>query len=84
MDTQIYLVVAGTFVGFLALAFGLLFPIYRFLTREEKAEQAWTAEAIARRQAREGPAGPSSPGGDGLPASPATPPPPDGPPATRR
>ena len=78
MDTQIYLVVAGTFVGFLALAFGLLFPVYRFLTREEKAEQAWTVDAIARRQAREGPAG------DGLPASPAVPPPPDGPPAPQR
>ena len=29
MDTQIYAVIAGTFVGFLALAFLLLFPVYR-------------------------------------------------------
>ncbi|HEX8297817.1 MAG TPA: hypothetical protein VF594_01545, partial [Rubricoccaceae bacterium] len=27
MDDQIYLVIAGTFVGFIALAFGLLFPV---------------------------------------------------------
>jgi hypothetical protein len=72
MDTQIYLVIAGTFVGFLALAFALLFPIYRFLTREEKAGEAWTAGAIARRQAR------SSLEGDGLPGPPVVRPP-DGP-----
>ena len=74
MDTQIYLVVAGTFVGFLALAFGLLFPIYRFLTREEEAEQAWTTDAIARRQA--------GVEGDGMAAPPAAPPAPPPPPAS--
>lgn len=72
MDAQIYLVIAGTFVGFLALAFGLLFPIYRFLTREETAEKSWTPDAVARRQA----AG----FGDGTSAPPVAPPrPPDAP-----
>lgn len=52
MDIQIYLVIVGTFVGFVALAFVLLFPIYRFLNKEEQAEKAWTPEAIARRQHR--------------------------------
>ena len=64
MDTQIYLVIAGTFVGFIGLAFLLLFPIYRFLTREETAEKAWTADAIARRQAR------AEATGDGMAAGP--------------
>ena len=70
MDAQIYLVIAGTFVGFLALAFGLLFPIYRFLTREETAEKSWTPDAVARRQA----AG----FGDGTSAPPVAPPRPPG------
>ena len=50
MDTQIYLVIVGTFVGFVGLAFVLLYPVYRFLNKEERAEKAWTPEAIARRQ----------------------------------
>ncbi len=54
MDDQIYLVIAATFVGFLALAFGLLYPVYRFLTREERAEKAWTRDAVARRSASTG------------------------------
>ena len=75
MDLQIYLVIVGTFVGFVGLAFVLLFPIYRFLTREEAAEKAWTPDAIARRQARD------EATGDG--AAPPTAPPrrTDGPPA---
>lgn len=75
MDVQIYLVIVGTFVGFVGLAFVLLFPIYRFLTREEAAEKAWTPDAIARRQARD------EATGDGAAAPPAAPRPSGGPPA---
>ncbi len=70
MDDQIYLVIAGTFVGFTALAFFLLYPIYRFLTREESADKHWTPDAVARRQARHG---------DGTTLPPAPPPDPDAP-----
>ena len=66
--TDPYLVIAITFFGFIGLAFVLLFPVYRFLTREEEQSETWTPEAIARRQAREG-------GGDGAP--PQRPPPRD-------
>ncbi len=71
MDDQIYLVIAGTFVGFIALAFFLLFPIYRFLTREESADKHWTPDAVARRQARTS--------GDGTNPPPVPPPDPDAP-----
>ena len=67
MDSQIYLVVAATFLGFVALAFILLFPVYRFLRRQEKVSDDWTTEAIARRQ-RQAPTsddGTGAPGGDG-------------------
>ncbi|MEM1118227.1 MAG: hypothetical protein AAF845_08140 [Bacteroidota bacterium] len=60
MDAQIYLVIAGTFVGFIALAFVLLFPVYRFLNRQERMADDWTPEAIARRQ-REAPSGDGAP-----------------------
>ncbi len=67
MDSQIYLVVAATFIGFVALAFLLLFPVYRFLRRQESMSDDWTAEAIARRQrqAQAGTDGAPNPGGDG-------------------
>lgn len=76
VDDQIYLVIAGTFLGFLALAFLLLFPVYRFLTREETEAKEWTDDAVARRQRRP-PPGDAPPGavGDGHAG-----PPPDGPP----
>ena len=73
MDDQIYLVIAGTFVGFIALAFFLLYPIYRFLTREERADEHWTPEALAKRQAR------TSGDGTALPVQPPAPPDPDAP-----
>lgn len=63
MDSQIYLIIAGTFVGFVALAFVLLFPVYRFLTRQERMADDWTPEAIARRQRK-------AAGGDGTPGRP--------------
>ena len=49
-DGSIYLVIAGTFFGFIALAFILLFPVYRFMKRQEHLSDDWTPEAIARRQ----------------------------------
>ncbi len=49
-DGSIYLVIAGTFFGFIALAFILLFPVYRFMQRQERLSDDWTPEAIARRQ----------------------------------
>lgn len=65
MDDQIYLVIAGTFIGFIALAFLLLLPVYRFLNREEKASDDWTNDAIARRQRRPPDQGPAGVVGDG-------------------
>lgn len=65
MDAQIYLVIVGAFVGFIALAFLLLFPVYRFLHREEAASRDWTDDEIARRQRRPPPSGPPGAVGDG-------------------
>ena len=65
MDTQIYLVVAAAFVGFVGLAFILLFPVYRFLRREEQAADDWTPDAIARRRRQMD--GARGPGDDGAP-----------------
>lgn len=64
MDSQIYLVIAAAFVGFIALAFILLYPVYRFLRREERVADEWTDRAIARRQ-RHGAGGDGAPAGDG-------------------
>lgn len=63
MDTQIYLVIAGTFVGFIALAFILLYPVHRFLNRQERIASDWTPDAVARRQRR----GPTGDGAAGAP-----------------
>ncbi|MDT0631125.1 hypothetical protein RQM47_01770 [Rubrivirga sp. S365] len=67
MDTQIYLVVAVTFVGFVGLAFILLYPVYRFLRREERVADEWTQDAVARRQRPDAGKGVS---GDGAPTDP--------------
>ena len=48
-DGSIYLVIAGTFFGFIALAFVLLFPVWRFLHRQERMADDWTDEAVRRR-----------------------------------
>ena len=56
---MIYVIIAATFFGFIGLAFVLLFPVYRFLSREEKLSEEWTPDAIARKRHRD----PS--GGDG-------------------
>ncbi len=79
MDDQIYLVIAGTFIGFIALAFGLLYPVYRFITREERAEKSWTRDAIAKRQANTGDS--ASTGRPPVLGPPAARPPAAGPPA---
>ncbi len=55
MDTYYLLVIIGTLVGFCALAFALLAPIYRFLDREEEVSQEWTKQRIAERQRRRPP-----------------------------
>ena len=65
MDSQIYLIVAATFIGFVALAFLLLFPVYRFLRRQESMADDWTPDSIARRQRRRVSGGPPPPSGDG-------------------
>lgn len=49
MDGSIYLVIAGTFFGFIALAFVLLYPVYRFMRRQERLADDWTPHAVARR-----------------------------------
>jgi len=56
-DASIYVIIAATFFGFITLAFVLLFPVYRFLRRQEKMADDWTPEALAKRR-----------GGDGSPA----------------
>lgn len=49
-----YLVIVGSVVGFLVLAFILLYPVHRFLNREEESSRSWTQDEIARRQQRLG------------------------------
>lgn len=49
-----YWVILGSIVGFLLLAFILLYPVYRFLNREEELSRSWTPKQIARRQQRRG------------------------------
>lgn len=44
------LIILGTLIGFLVLAYALLAPVYFFLEREEKASQKWTKEELAKRQ----------------------------------
>lgn len=70
MPDSIYLIIAVTFFGFIALAALLLVPVYRFLTREERASRDWTDDAIAQRHRRDAP--PSM--GDGAGGPPPQPP----------
>ena len=41
-----------TLLAFLALAFALLYPVYRFLEREEETSKQWTREKLAERRGR--------------------------------
>lgn len=56
---NVYWVIFGSVVGFLVLAFALLYPVLRFINREEEASRAWTPDEIARAARRH------SHGGDG-------------------
>ncbi|MDX1438896.1 MAG: hypothetical protein R3284_03235 [Rubricoccaceae bacterium] len=49
-ESSFYIAIAASFFGFFALAYILLFPVYRFIKREEKRSEAWTDEAIAARR----------------------------------
>jgi hypothetical protein len=49
-ESAYYVAIAVAFFGFVALAFVLLFPIYRFLRREERRSETWTRPALAERQ----------------------------------
>ena len=64
-----YWVITGSIVGFLVLAFILLYPVHRFLNREEHTSRSWTQDEIARRQQRFGDGSPS-----GEPEPPGEPP----------
>lgn len=67
-ETTLYWVIAATFFGFITLAFVLLFPVYRFLRKEEKQSEVWTKPALAehKRRTMEQP----SPSGDGTETEP--------------
>ena len=43
------IVILVVLVGFIALAFILLAPVYLFLKREEKVSERWTPETLASR-----------------------------------
>lgn len=47
----IYLVIAGTFFGFIGLAWILLFPVWRFMRNQERIADDWTDDAVRRRVA---------------------------------
>ena len=49
-ESSYYIAIALAFFGFVALAFILLFPVYRFLQREEKQSEQWTRSSLAERQ----------------------------------
>ena len=50
MNAYYLSIIVLTLVGFCALAYLLLAPIWRFLDREKKASDQWTKEALARRR----------------------------------
>lgn len=43
-----YVVIALTFIGFVALAAILLVPVYLFLKKEEEVASHWTDETVAK------------------------------------
>ncbi|MEM0962993.1 MAG: hypothetical protein AAGK21_10720 [Bacteroidota bacterium] len=51
-DASIYLVIAATFFGFIGLAWILLYPVYRFMKRQERLADDWTDDAIRQRVAK--------------------------------
>ena len=48
MDFYTVLIVA-TLLGFSLLAYMLLWPVYKFLDREQEASEKWTEDALAKR-----------------------------------
>jgi hypothetical protein len=50
MDLYYLSIIVATLVGFCALAWMLLAPIWRFLDREQEVSKKWTKEALARRR----------------------------------
>lgn len=42
METSYWGVIIATFIGFTLLAFLLLWPVHKFLKREEEAGEKWT------------------------------------------
>lgn len=83
-DFEFYVAIAVAFFGFMALAFILLFPIYRFMRKEERRSEGWTQSALAERRRRaieqskhaaasgDGAGGEPSDGGEGGPGPPPT------------
>lgn len=76
-ESSYYLAIALAFFGFVTLAFVLLYPIYRFIRREEEQSRQWTTEALAQRQRqaledarRADASGDGSAGGEGGPGEP--------------
>lgn len=66
-ESTYYVAIAVAFFGFVALAFVLLFPIYRFIRREEQRSTAWTPPALAEQQRRATErAEPAAASGDGM------------------
>lgn len=63
-DYNYLLIILLTFVGFVALAAILLVPVYLFLKREERASDAWTPEALARRRRDAAPPRNGTPSGE--------------------
>jgi hypothetical protein len=43
------ILILATLVGFFALAYALLAPVYNFLDREEQASKEWTPERVAEK-----------------------------------
>lgn len=50
---QYDIIIILTLIGFLVVATLLLFPVYRFLIRQEEISKEWTQEKIAERQAKD-------------------------------
>ena len=46
---SIYVIIAVTFFGFIALAWVLLYPVYRFMRKQESEADDWTPDAVERR-----------------------------------
>lgn len=67
---HVHWVIFGSIVGFLLLAFILLYPVHRFINREEEESKTWTPKQIAHRQRRRGDGHPT-----GQPELPGEPPP---------